>query len=138
MVTFHIRDWIADQLILSGIAQVQCLSAQGDLFSQQTVDCQKRNRLISSFTNRPVLKCKTNLICGLTCRKGKMRFMKSVFSLRMLILRLMPSLCAILYSRLILMAGLQFGFLFRIIREGVWELQLLIAGSCLPTDKERW
>ena len=69
MVTFHICDWIADQLILSGIAKVQCLSVQGDLFSQQTVDCQKRNRLISSFTNRPVFKCKTNLICGLTCRK---------------------------------------------------------------------
>ena len=43
-----------------------------------------------------------------------------------------------LIFKLILMAGLQFGFLFRIIREGVWELRLLIAGSCLPTDKARW
>lgn len=29
-------------------------------------------------------------------------------------------------------------FLFRIIREGVWVLRLLIAGSCLQTDKARW
>lgn len=37
-----------------------------------------------------------------------------------------------------LTAGLRFGFLFRIIREGVWVLRLLIAGSCLQTDKARW
>ena len=42
------------------------------------------------------------------------------------------------YAQLILTAGLRFGFLFRIIREGVWVLRLLIAGSCLQTDKARW
>ena len=34
MVTFHICDRIADQLILSGIAQAQRLPAQGNLFPQ--------------------------------------------------------------------------------------------------------
>ena len=69
MVTPHVCNRIADQLILSGIAQVQRLSSQGNLFSQQTVDCQKRNGLISSFTNRPVLKRKTNFIRGTIRRK---------------------------------------------------------------------
>ena len=69
MATFHICNRIADQLILSGIAQVQCLPAQGNLFPQQTVDCQKWNCLVSSFTNRSVLKCKTDFVHGSNRRK---------------------------------------------------------------------
>ena len=68
-MTFHIRDRIADQLILGGIAQVQRLPAQGNLFSQQTVDRQKRNRLISGFANRSVLKRKTDFARGANRRK---------------------------------------------------------------------